>query len=124
MSAAIDHRDMTGHLTWSAAPAPEGSVADLIAASERRAADQGQAPEIDAERVALQAPGRRRARVCGDCWYVLRPDQYLPGDTYGTDGECSMCGGWAYALHRVAWAEIDAERAVDRERAMHRFPQD
>lgn len=55
---------------------------------------------------------RGRARVCGDCWYVLRPDQYEPY-YYPEDFEpCSMCSAEGGAMHRVSWAEIDA---ADRE---------
>ncbi len=45
------------------------------------------------------------ARVCGDCWYKLRPTEYEP---YTTDyyDTCAACGGFAY-LHRVSWDEVD-----------------
>ena len=48
----------------------------------------------------------RVTRVCGDCWYILRPDMYEP-NTY-IDGKCNMCGQFAY-VHRVAKSEVRAE---------------
>ena len=56
--------------------------------------------------------GRGPARVCGDCWSILRPDQYEPRWSGEFPGDpCSMCGYPMGAGHRVSWAEIDAETA-------------
>lgn len=48
-----------------------------------------------------------RALVCGDCWAILRPDQYEPMGGAAEPDACSMCGAAWGGLHRVAWAEID-----------------
>jgi hypothetical protein len=51
------------------------------------------------------------ARICGDCWAIVRPTEYEP--VHGGDaGSCDGCGLWAYTLHRVTWDEArQAEQA-------------
>ncbi len=50
------------------------------------------------------------AKVCGDCWMLIRGDQYEPDG--GTDGECGICGQMGYMLHRVSWIEVDEYLAI------------
>jgi hypothetical protein len=77
---------------------PDGSPSDLTRAM---LAGTGRDPVAFAG-----AADRGRALVCGDCWAELRPDEYEPEWT--VDGECSRCGQWAGGVHRVSWAEVDA----------------
>jgi hypothetical protein len=61
----------------------------------------------------MTAEKRGNARVCGDCWYLLRPDQYEPFTFNWTDEPCSLCGHGGGALHRVSWTEVDEYRAAN-----------
>ena len=60
----------------------------------------------------LRRPDRGRALVCGDCWAILRPDQYEPLGGSDSGDDCSCCGALLGGLHRVSWAEVDRERAT------------
>jgi NMD protein affecting ribosome stability and mRNA decay len=48
---------------------------------------------------------RRTTKVCGDCYLVLRPTEYVP-DTYNT-GECARCGDQAFT-YRVGRSELES----------------
>lgn len=51
-------------------------------------------------------PARRLTKVCGDCWYSVRPTEYLPARGGTWADACSWCGasGWAY---RVSMREVE-----------------
>lgn len=52
-------------------------------------------------------------RVCGDCWYDVRPDQYEPFTFI--DGTCDRCGASNVNVHRVSRAELDATPPIERQ---------
>jgi len=49
---------------------------------------------------------RIATKVCGSCWYSLRPDQYEPFS--GDYGKCSMCGDTFSIVHRVSRREVES----------------
>ena len=54
---------------------------------------------------------RHLARLCSDCWYIVRPTEYFP-DRPTADGECCGCGWYSGGIVRVSRAEA-AEVAAE-----------